>query len=114
MCLNISFSLLCRARRVKIASNMDGFYDQQVPFVYPESVSFKRRTAKFHLRVFFFGNVSVKPSLKFPEMPRRGRSEMPQRAQEEVHGHRAGSGHGRSVRTGGGVRHDFKEMNEPW
>lgn len=39
------------ARRVKTASNMDGFYDQQVPFVYPESVSFKCCTTKFLLHV---------------------------------------------------------------
>lgn len=63
-------------RRVKTASNMDGFYDQQVPFVYPESVSFWCCTTKFllHLTVNLFN----KPCFKIPEMPHRERSEMSQ------------------------------------
>lgn len=51
MALTVSVIPPLGARRVKTASNMDGFYDQQVPFVHPDSVSFKRCTTKFLLRV---------------------------------------------------------------
>lgn len=47
MALTVSVVPPLGARRVKTASNMDGFYDQQVPFVYPESVSFKCCATKF-------------------------------------------------------------------
>lgn len=38
---------------MKTASNMDGFYDQQVPFVYPDSVSFRMLYSQASLASFF-------------------------------------------------------------
>lgn len=81
--------------------NMDGFYDQQVPFAVPESVSFHAFStcAEADLDAITFTVYGVRSLngfvLPLLEMSRRGSREMSQRPEEEVHGHRAGSGHRR-------------------
>ena len=90
------------------SSNMDGFYDQQVPFGVPESVSLnshiqiQRHTLSF-LRTRI-DNISVYKFIftkqqvfviELAEMSHRRSRTMSQWEEEEVHGHRAGSGHRR-------------------